>query len=78
MLTHSFIKSEFRHWIMLSVSRPQSCPARHGAGSNEGLTQFNGVALSITPQVLSGTAAYGNIDGNARESVEQSLKDGIF
>jgi hypothetical protein len=74
----SFVESEFRHWIVFAVARPERRSSLHGAGSDQRVAQFNRVALAVTSQVFSGATAYGGVCGNAEQSVEQSVECGMF
>jgi len=74
----SFIKSEFRHRIMLAVSRPEPRSSIHSAGSDQCVAQLHRMALAVTSQVFSGATAQGGVYWDAEQSIEKSVECGMF
>lgn len=63
-----FVKSEFRHWIMLPVARPERRSSLHSAGSDQRVSQLNRMTLAVASQVFSGTTAHGGVHRDAEQS----------
>jgi hypothetical protein len=74
----SVVKCELRHRVVLSVTRPQPCAACDRSCGDERVTQFDGVAFSVTLQVFSGPPADCGVGRDTHECIEQSFKSPVF
>ena len=63
---------------MLAVARPEPRFSLHRTGSDQRVTQFNRMALAVTPEVFSGATAHRGVYGDAEQSIEQRFECGIF
>src|SRR5205085_316191 len=74
----SVVEPKLRHWVVLTVARPQLRVARDRTRRNQSVAEFHCVALLVPAQVFSGSAPDRNIGWDANESLEQGFERLVF